>query len=114
MKLSRIFKVLSAAVYRAAIALAILGRCCVCPNRVLHEVVKSPFLPGLEFAKQQHQQQQTNKNKQTLPTFANNRIVLSQGCRMGRAGPATFHLPDTELWPLLCWEQHCHGVTTFL
>ena len=45
---------------------------------------------------------------------ANNRIVLSQGCRMGRAGPATFLLPDTELQPFLCWEQHCHGVTLFM
>ena len=41
-------------------------------------------------------------------------MVLSQGCRAGGAGLVTFLPPDTELWPLLCGEQHCHGVTMFL
>ena len=39
---------------------------------------------------------------------------LSQGCGVGGAELVTFLPPDSELWPLLCREQHCHGVTMFL
>ena len=41
-------------------------------------------------------------------------LVLSQVCRVGGAGHVTFLPPDTELWPLLCGEHHCHGVPMFL
>ena len=58
-------------------------------------------------------------NSQTLfparPVFkvetAKSHVVLSQGCRVGAAGLVT--PPHTELSPLLCWEQRCHGVTMF-
>ena len=38
-------------------------------------------------------------------------MVLSQGCRVGRAGHVTYLPLYTELWPLL---NGGHGVTMFL
>ena len=41
-------------------------------------------------------------------------MVLSQGYKVGETGLVTFLPQDTELWPLLCGEQHCQRVTMFL
>ena len=40
--------------------------------------------------------------------------VLHQGRRVDGAGLVIFLPPDAELWPLLCREQHCHGVTVLV
>ena len=71
--------------------------------------MNSPLLQGLESAKTSFQQGQFSKWNTTK-----SHVVLSQGCRAGGAGLVTFRPIDTELWPLLTGEQHCHGVTMFL
>ena len=95
--------------HRVAVALTISGRWHGTPNRVWHNVVSSPLLQGLEFARPSFQQGQFSQWK-----TAQSHRALRQGCRGGGAGLVTFRPPDTELSPLLCREQHCHGVAMFL